>query len=374
MVKIHNTPEERNKEIDKKPKALKNNIDDNIILEMLIPNNKTKTSSLNIRLETSIVNQIEQYSNEHNTTKTEVIKDILIEYYANKKINKGTFQLKEPVTLIIPHSKELLTEYIENEVNIVTTVKETSNGEEIHALDPQNSLYKLEGTYLLETITEANNLLDSFDDLGNYYSYKLDTEKQYYEMDNFYETGLIDETEFNDFPYIYHRGLMLTNIKNEENITAVLIDILCVGNELISAIIIDKERALELARITNNYELISFIHQIDNYISISELVSYDMTNQELKKENTELKQVIKDIRNDYYYLKLEYDSILMSLKSDFKDKQDNEFISYKEALEIENKKLHDKIKEYEEKDLKHKQTLRELRNMIDNFNTELFSQ
>lgn len=33
MVKIHNTPEERNKEVNKKPKGLEKNIDESLILE-----------------------------------------------------------------------------------------------------------------------------------------------------------------------------------------------------------------------------------------------------------------------------------------------------------------------------------------------------
>ena len=368
MVKIHNTPEERNKGLDRKHKGLDNNIvDESLILEMITPDNKVKTSSLNIRLEKSIVNQIEEYSKEHNTTKTEVIKDILINHYANKKINKGTFKLKEPVTLIIPHSKELLTEYIENEVNIITTVKGNNNNE-INALDPQQSLYNLKGTYSLETITEANNLLDSYDEFGGYYSYNMDTEQQYYEMFIFHKTELIDEDDFTDFPFVCHRGLMYCNIKNEDVITAVLIDLICMGNELVRAVIIDKERALELARITNNYELISFIHQIDNYVTISELVRYDMTNQELIKENLELKQVIKEIHNDYDNLKFEYDSILESLKSDFNDRQDNDVFKYTEALEIENKKLKDKIRKYEEKDITRSKQLMEIEALIQEYN------
>lgn len=339
---------------------------------MVIPDNKTKTSSLNIRLETSIVNQIENYSKEHNTTKTEVIKEILINHYANKKINKSTFQLKEPVTLIIPKSTELLTEYIEHEINILSTVQfKPDNETSINPLDPQLELYNTKEGFYLEVITEANNLLDSYNDLGGYYHYSIDTEKQYYEMVNFQETGLIDETEFNDLPFIYHRGLQYINVKNEDKMTAVLIDVLCVGNELVRAVIIDKERALELARITNNHELISFIHQTDNYINISELVSYDMTNQELRKENMELNQVIKSIHEDYDNLKLEHESILESLKSDFNDKQDNDFINYTEALEIENKKLHNKIKEYEERELEYKKTLHDLEDVFSKMSSHI---
>lgn len=365
MVKIHNTPEERNKETDKKPKGLEKNIDESLILEMVIPDNKTKTSSLNIRLETSIVNQIEQFSKEHNTTKTEVIKDILINHYANKKITKSLFQLKEPVTLIIPKNPELITEYIEHEINILSTVHFNPDNEtSINPLDPQLELYNTKEGYHLEVITEANNLLDSYNDLWGYYSYTVDTEKQYYEMADLQEIGVIDETEFNDLPFIYHRGLQYINVKNEDTITAVLIDVLCVGNELVRAVIIDRDRALELARITNNHELISFIHQTDNYISISELVSYDRTNQELRKENIELKQVIKGLHNDYDDLKFEHDSILESLKSDFNDKQGNDIINYTEALEIENKKLQDRIKELEERELEYKKTLHDLESVF----------
>ena len=96
-----------------------------------------------------------------------------------------------------------------------------------------------------------------------------------------------------------------------------------------------------------------------------------MTNQELRKENMELNQVIKSIHEDYDNLKLEHESILESLKSDFNDKQDNDFINYTEALEIENKKLHNKIKEYEERELEYKKTLHDLEDVFSKMSSHI---
>lgn len=265
---------------------------------------------------------------------------------------------------------------MDQEINLVSTVENYTGGKNtIHPLDPQTALYK-EGC-ITETITEANNMLDMYNPEEKYYHFSISNEYKQEVTDEityFLEQGYLNESEINKFPYIYHRGLMYVDLKLDIGYEALLIDVLCIGNELIRAVIVDTLRAIELARITNNCELIGFLHATDTYVKVSEIVQYDHTNKELYEENRELKQEIKTLKSMYESLKLEYDGILESLRVDFDNKQDNEALSYMESLEIQNKKLEAKIKEYEEKDLKHKQTLRELRNMIDNFNTELFSQ
>lgn len=354
--------------IEENPHTTNIKLTDNLIKEMLKPENKQETTPINLRLETSIANQIEQYANEHNTTKTEVIKEVLIEHYSNKKITKGTFKLKEPVTLIIPKSKELITEYMKHEINILSSVLiNPDNQTSIHPLDPHLALYN-NGGFTLETITEANNILDTYDHERGYYCFTIGLEhksKMAEEIGYFIENDFLTEDDLDNFPFIYHRGLLYLNIKHEDTeYTALLIDVLCKGNEIIRAAIIDTVRALELARITNNYDLISFLHATDTYIKISEMVSYDTTNKELHEENRELKEELNYLRGKYDSLSREHDLILNSLRDDFDNKQDNEALTYMESLEIQNKKLRAKLNEYEEKTVENKQSLKELKDIL----------
>ena len=370
MVKITDPNEKQTPPQNKKSSTNgKVKLSDSLIKEMLKPENKQDTTPINIRLETSIANQIEQYANEHDTTKTEVIKEVLIEHYSNKMITKGTFKLKEPVTLIIPRSKELLTQYMEHEINLVSTVNNYTGGKNtINPLDPQVALFNTKEGFTLETLTEANNILDMYNPEEKYYHFTIGLEykkEMAEEIGYFIDNGFLNESELDNFPYIYHRGLMYVNLKQDNNFyEALLIDVLCIGNELVRAVIVDTLRAIELARITNNRELISFLHDTDTYINISDMVQYDQSNKELHEENRNLKEEIKQLKYDYDNLKLEHSSILESLRSDFDNKQDNDVLSYTEALEVQNKKLQSKINEYEEKELEYRKLLAKLKDVL----------
>lgn len=377
MVKITDPNENQTPPQNKKSSTNgKVKLTDNLIKEMLKPENKQDTTPINIRLETSIANQIEQYANEHDTTKTEVIKEILLEHYSNKKITKGTFKLKEPVTLIIPRSKEMITKYMKEEINLISTIKNYTSGENtINPLDPQVALYNTKDGFILETITETNNILDMYHPEEKYYSFSLENMENlddiYEEMDKFNYKNIVNNVYEFKYSSLFHRGLMYLNLKHNDMVyTAILIDVICIGNEMVRAVIIDTHRAIELARITNNPELISFLHTTDTYIKVSEMVHYDQTNKELYEENKELKEELKFLKDKYESLRLDHEGVLESLRVDFDNKQDNEALNYMESLEIQNKKLQDKIKEYEEKDLKQKQTLNKLLNMLDSLNID----
>lgn len=350
-------------------------LSNSLIKEMLRPENKQDTTPINLRLETSIANQIEQYANEHNTTKTEVIKEVLTEHYSNKKITKGTFKLKEPVTLIIPNSKQLRTQYAENEINIISSVlMNPDNQTSINPLDPQTPLYD-KGGFTLETITEANNILDTYDNERGYYHFTIGVgyrNEMSEEIGYLIENNFLPEEKLEVFPYMYHRGLLYINLKEEDTgYTALLIDVLCEGNEIIRAVIIDTGRALELARITNNHELIGFLHATDTYIKISEMVHYDVTNQELLEENRELIEELNYLRGKYDDLQMEHELVLNSLRVDFDNKQENEAIKYTESLEIQNKQLRAKLREYEEREFDNRKTLTELKELLTNLSTRI---
>ena len=230
MVKITD-PFKENKEHNRtvqavtKPDTLTNpniKLTDKLIKEMLKPESKPKTTQVNLRLETSITDQLKVYANEHDTTMTEIIKDIIADYYQNKKINKSTFKLKEPVNLIIPKSRTLLHEYIENEVNIVSSIKQYGTQVNINPLDPQVNVYETStGGYELVNVTQGNNILDVFDHENRCYRFKVN--------DDF-----LNDTEDDDedkYTYSLHRGLLLVNVpsfiydKPEDSLDTLLIDI-----------------------------------------------------------------------------------------------------------------------------------------------------
>lgn len=309
---------------------------DNILKEMLKPVSKSKTTQVNLRLETNITDQLKVYAKEHDTTMTEIIKDILTEYYQNKKINQSTFKLKEPVNLILPKSKTLLHEYIENEINIVSSIKQYDTQVSINPLDPQVNLYETStGGYELVNVTHGNNILDVFDPDNRCYHLELD----------YYDDDL--------FTYSDHRGLLMVNVpsfiynKPEDSLDTLLIDILISDGKLIHASIITKERAMYLAKATDNMELLHFIHSIDEYNYISELIDYDNSNRELTKENHEMKQVITNLIDENENLKLENDGLIEEMKNNFEEVKNDDYNQYVERIEQENKKLKNKIRALE---------------------------
>ncbi len=345
MVKISNPFEENNNSNKNKQDThkLEVSLTPTTIKKMLKPVNKQSTTPVNLRLETSIADQIKIYANEHDTTMTEVIKDIITEYYFNKKITRGSFKIKEPVNLIIPKSMELVKEYVENEVNIVSSIKKYDDHTTINPLDPQNNLYNNSNSgYEIITVTQANNILDVYNEEDNCYSFMSEYE--------FYEDPVITEDlEDEVYKNSSHRGLLIVNIKDTltETINSLLIDVLTFGNELTHALIITPERATALARITGNMELISFIKNIEDYSNIWELVSYDNTNKELTKENHEIKQVMSNLIDENESLKLENESLTEEIKETFLEVKDNEYNTYVERIEKENKELKDKLKALE---------------------------
>ncbi len=328
-----------------------------LIKEMLKPGSKKSTTPINFRLDTNIVNELKLYAEETDTTITEVFKDILIEYYNNKKITKGTFNLKKPVNLIIPKSRSLLSEYIENNINVVSTVKETVKGTDINPLDPHISLYETStGGYELVRVTRANNILDVFDNENKCYRFMLE--------DDFLGNPVNPEDVIEDkYTYSFHRGLLLVDVPgltSENESETLIIDTLVSDSELISAYIISVDRAIELARNTHNTDLISFIRGISEHTFISNLVSYDNSNRELTKENYELKEVISKLIDDNETLKLEVETLNNEFKENFTEVNDNDYLKYVETLEKENKELKAKVNELKLKEAKINKSISEM--------------
>lgn len=341
---------------------------DKQIKEMLKPESKQKTTQVNLRLETSITDQLKVYAKEHDTTMTEIIKDIITEYYQNKKINKSTFKLKEPVNLIIPKSKTLLHEYIENEVNIVSSIKQYGTQVNINPLDPHINTYETStGGYELIHITQANNILDVFDQDNKCYRFRLD--------DGFFGDPVNDTETFDkdQYTYSFHRGLLMVNIpsfmydKPEDSLETLLIDILVSDGYLIKASIITKGRAIELARKTGNMELIGFIRSIDEYTYISELVKYDNTNRELTKENHEIKQTITALIDENETLKLENESLNEEIKNNFTEVKNDDYNKYVEGIEHENKELKDRVRALELQEDERTQKIDKLYQMLSEY-------
>lgn len=351
MVKITDPNKENKKrlssidyDVELPPTEVK--LTDGLIKQMLKPVSKKSTTPINFRLDTNIVSELKLYAEENDTTITEVFKDILTEYYSNKKITKGTFNLRKPVNLIIPKSKTLLYEYIENTINVVSTVKETVKGTDINPLDPHLTLYETStGGYELIRVTQANNILDVFDNDNKCYRAKVE--------DGFLGNPVTSEEEIeNMYDYSIHRGLLLVNVPaftSENEIETLIISTLVSDNELIGAYIINPDKAIELARITGNMELISFIRGISENSFISNLVDYDNSNRELTKENHDLKEIISKLIDDNETLKLEVETLNNKLKENFTEDNDNNYLKYVESLEKENKELKNEVKELERK-------------------------
>lgn len=367
MVKITDPNEDKNEPTNTGSTNYEVELTDDIIKDMLKAENKQSTTALNIRLETNITDQIELYANEHNTTKTEVIKKILAEHYSNKKITKGTFKLKEPVTLIIPRSKELLTEYMKKEVNIITTIQH--NGATINPLDPQVELYNMgEGAYSLKTLTHVNNILDMYNEETESYTFtskwKEDTGG---EIQKIIEAGFLPVLNFQERLIIYHRGLLYINIIDNEEVTPLLIDVLCVDNDLVRAIIIDHKRAKQLARITHNNYLIDYLNKTEKYINISEMVFYDKTNKKLQEENKNIMEVAKHLQKKYDDLKKEVEAEKEFSRIEDNNKYTKEEKNYIDQLKHENRQLRTKINEYKEKDRRINRQLNKLEDMLNEY-------
>ena len=331
-----------------------------LIKDMIKPKNKQETTPVNVRLDKNIVTQIELYATEHNTTKTEVIKDILTEYYRNKKIRQVSFNLNEPVNLIIPKNKKLINQYIEKEINIITSIKRVNNNTIINPLDPHNTLYNTK-QYELIQVNQINNLLDEYNPEERCYYFQ--SLPKY--MDKFYPAlyqlileDVLDEMGNTSVNYFFHRGLLLATIIDEEdNVAGLFIDVICMGNSILGAYIITPEEARELAVDTGNTELLNFINNIEENITLTDLISYNMTNEELETENTELKEDIAILSNRIDVLiqaneklkdKLKQEQELnKKLANENRPDSNSSTAVYVKSLELKNKELSEQVAEYQ---------------------------
>ncbi|MBE6513403.1 MAG: hypothetical protein E7Z75_09755 [Methanobrevibacter olleyae] len=363
MVKITDPKEDKSNSYEYDTASIDNitKLNPDLIREMLKPVSKHKTTPVNIRLEESIVNQIKLYATEHETTVTEVLKDIITQYYTNKKIIKGVFDLKEPVTLIIPRSKELRAEYCKHRVNLVSSIREKEKELTINPIDPQINLYEnSDSSYELITITQVNNLLDLYDPDNK--CYHMATEYPYY--DDYLLDLLFDELENDLYQPSLHRGLLLLNTVGVDNPNeAVLVDVTCYGNTLEYAYILNETEAMRLAGATHNEELIKFIHRLGQYSTVFDLVSYDKTNKFLREENKENKEFIKVLIEENEALK---DEIKIN-ENTFKERTEDETTKYMEGLEKENRRLQQKIKAYEFKDEERAKQLERIEELIQRY-------
>lgn len=338
MVKISN-PIKEEENIETINSSLNMDLTDESFKEMLKPETKKDTTPINFRLETDVVNEIKTYAEENNTTITEVLKDILMGYYNNKKITKGTFNLKEPVNIIIPKSRTLLNRYIQQNVNIISTINETVKGTEINPLDPHLELYNNSSSgYELIKITRANNILDVLDTENKCYHFNL-TGKYYW---NGAETFIAPEETEDNLLNSTHGGLLLVNIPADQymqKLETLIIYTLTIGTKLVKASIITVDTALDLAVESKNNDLMEYINKINEYTFISELVNYDNTNEELSKETEKLKKVIANLLKENEEYKLELETMNNEVRASINQLKENDTVKYAEELEKENEKL-----------------------------------
>ena len=364
MVKITDPKQDKNNNIDMGNIKVDDIIDlktnqkitPELLKELLKPRSKQETISTTVRLEKNLSNQIDLYAKQHHTTKTEVIKEIINNYYTGKKVNQVTYDLEDPVTLIIPKSKTLINKYIEKNVNILSSIKGIDDHNIINPLDPHKNLFNTK-EYELIQVTQVNNILDEHDPNGKCYSF-ISLPKY---MDKFYPAlyelileDVIDETgNTNDYyRNMIHRGLLLVPVVDTEETTAGLfIDIISMGNQLLGAYIITPEEAIQLATDTGNDELIKFIHEIDTHITLTDLLEESITTEELLQQNTKLNEDIKKLMDTNKVLKDKNKKLTKSLEKEYQlnkelsfklDKQNNTCINT-DNEEKERKKLKVKI-------------------------------
>lgn len=344
MVKISNTPEGINTRPDNQEKE---KLTPEIIKKLITEDKKTKsTTSVNIRLETSISNQIELQAKQVNTSKTEIIKGILTDFYNNKMITKGSFNLAEPVNLIIPKSVELIKEYENKKINIISSIVKEKNDTYINPLDPHNELYNNTG-FELVPLNQGNNILDTYDP----------EKKCYYD-------SMINDSHID---YSYHRGLIIKTIRDtNDNLITVLIDLLISENELYGAYLITIDEGIHLSSISNNTELITYLHRLQEYEEITELVSYNNTNKELRDIIKSNEYTIQQLLEENDELKNEIELLNEDSKRMFNEKEDNDLLTYVEELESKNRELEYKLKQYHEESIKSNEILNQLENMIKN--------
>ena len=363
MVKItdptqNNKPPEREDIYNISRHSSKNNLTPETITELMKPAGKPETTQLNIRIEKDLNDQIDAYAKEHGTTKTTILTDIINRYYTDKRITKGSFTLNIPVTLRIPRNKQVIKEYITEDVNLI------GNNIEIkpNVTDKTNR-----NKYQEVTITQGNNLYDEYNTTHEYYYFK--SLSKY--MDKFYGSlyhlileKFIDEKGNAMSNELLHRGLTLVTITtDEEEVIGLFIDVIYMGNEMLGAYIIDPEDAISVAEETGNRELIQFIKEVDTYLTLSELVEYTRSNKEYKQElklmnddlaqletkleetlseNKELKDKNTELEEELKILDYNRTKLMAELENKTKDVYIDEYIK----LEEENKKLHKQIQMY----------------------------
>lgn len=382
MVKITDPKQDKNNNIDMGNIKVDDIIDlktnqkitPELLKELLKPRSKQETISTTVRLEKNLSNQIDLYAKQHHTTKTEVIKEIINNYYTGKKVNQVTYDLEDPVTLIIPKSKTLINKYIEKNVNILSSIKGIDDHNIINPLDPHKKLFNTK-EYEIIQVTQVNNILDEHDPKGKCYSF-ISLPKY---MDKFYPAlyelileDVIDETgNTNDYyRNMIHRGLLLVPVVDTEETTAGLfIDIISMGNQLLGAYIITSEEAIQLATDTGNDELIKFIHEIDTHITLTDLLEESITTEELLQQNTKLNEDITKLMDTNKVLKDKTKKLTKSLEKEYQlnkelsfklDKQNNTGINTdneeketkkpKVKIDLDKAKLPDVITEDKEKE------------------------
>lgn len=366
MVKITDPRNNSNsKEVNNNDNSETQKLTPELIKEMIKQQDKQdkkETTQLNLRLETSISNQIELQAIQEDTTKTEIIKEILTDFYNHKTLTKGTFKLKRPVTLMIPKNEKLLNDYIEHGINIVSSLKLINHERYINPLDPQTNLYETKN-YDTITLTQTNNLLDKYDSEKKCY-YGIYTPEYVFEEENEEETYYYSQ-KIEDLDLRVHKGLMFISFENDiKNLKTILIKTVCIDNALIICNIINTEEALKLAKALGDPELIIYINQLDEYNRVDELVGYNTNFENLLKQYRELERNFKVSLQENLELKEEMGIIKDGKYQRPFEEEDNELQKYIKELEFKNIELTRKLKEHEKRGRENEKLILEIRDLI----------
>lgn len=344
MVKILSDPFkelEEEKTIEEK-KELHDKIEKQQVKTIkFLPIEEEKKVNQSVRLPESMLNTLKVYCKVHGKSINSVIEDYLTVKFNDKKIIRDRYDSKEETRILIPKETKLIKEYIDNKINLIVNVTESTDGTlKINQFDKQVSLFNNNPSgFQLINLRTTNNYLDKYDSKNECYY----NEMFYHDIiiDSDFDTFFEEETK----KYKNHVGLIalehheistidhpfnsykLINIEEDkltvDTDTATHITIFLLVHEYDNIIrtvrIISPEEALKLAEDVENTEIINYIKNNLEVATIIDILT------EYEKEAKLLKQI----------------NLLEELNLKLTENNNN----LKTELELLNKKLEDKNKE-----------------------------
>lgn len=211
----------------------------------------------------SLTEMLNTYTKEHNTKFATAVQEILKTYFKHNRIIRGQIELKQEINLLIPLKPTLIHDFIEKEINILTTTEEI--------IDNITILNEVDKNKIIEDLNvnseETLFKIVSYDIINNYLDTYDEERKSYYHQ------------ELNT-----HRGLKVVSVNDvgDEKELIVFVETISKYDKLVSAKIITREQALKYACECNNPDLVLSIDDEEKYYDVSGIANSYQREQELK--------------------------------------------------------------------------------------------